>query len=91
MQKRQTRFRIDARGETLDPLKTAEVTYCINDLAGEETQLLLREAVHPLVKEVIVLDKTANKVKIVYNPDFISTGFIDYLLAQKGLVFTKGG
>jgi len=84
-----TRIWIDARGEVLDPDQHCEITYLIDNLDLEETKTILLEAVYPLVKEIRLRDEPKNAVQICFNPSYLSSSFIDYLLQQKGLTFKK--
>ncbi|MBZ4654828.1 MAG: hypothetical protein JG781_2185 [Peptococcaceae bacterium] len=87
----QTRLWIDARGEDIDLSQHAEVFYIINNLEEQEKKQLLVEAVYPLVKEIAILEKPQNAVRISFNPTLISPSFIDYLLQQKDLTFVREG
>lgn len=88
MRKPQTRFWIDARGETLELHKEKTCEYIIDNLDDEHVKTKMVETLYPIVKEIRVLEKP-NTVAICYNPDFISRGFIEYLMQQKNVSFER--
>ncbi len=55
MRKPQTRFWIDARGETLELHKEKTCEYIIDNLEDEHIKTKMVETLYPIVKEIYLL------------------------------------
>lgn len=89
MKQPRIRMWIDARNERIDLNQTKEAVFVIKDLDKEETRKLLIEAIFAAVKEIQILEKPQNAIKVRFNPALTSLSFIEYLLTAKSIVFTR--
>ncbi|MGI9953255.1 hypothetical protein V3F56_12910 [Moorellaceae bacterium AZ2] len=91
MKEPRVRVWIDARQERHLPGRREELLYTIPDIKEPAVQETVYYTLAALVKEIQVLAPDEGKVKIVYDPARISPSFIDYLLQQKGVPFSRPG
>ncbi|GFN22322.1 hypothetical protein [Thermanaeromonas sp. C210] len=91
MKEPRVRVWIDARKEGYRPGRLEELVYTIPHIRDPRVWEKVYQTLGALVKEIEVLVPDTGRVKIVYDPARISPSFIDYLLQQKGIAFSRPG
>ena len=82
---------IDARHEQYTPGNKRQISYIIEGIERDDIKQKIWHAIGLNVAQIEIIQGDPNKVLVTYHENYISPKFMDYLLRQNGLQFTREG